>query len=182
MQSHHLSPMRDWLERSQRTPKLEITGVIDRNIYILYGTKWTIKIVWKSGVNFRQHLMEGQKTPSCYKPSWTAGLTEYVDGCSPRLAQARAFIREELVTILQVTHIRNYDLQTNGTQTSLLFGHPIRFPKFGQLFLGAHNSLYWTVLRLKTEDTGAFTYTHLIKSEWPSGVYNQVFCLTHHPP
>jgi hypothetical protein len=32
---------RDWLERSQRPPELEITGVIDSYIYIyLNGTEW----------------------------------------------------------------------------------------------------------------------------------------------
>jgi hypothetical protein len=30
---------RDWMEGSQRPPELEITGVIDKYIYILNGTK-----------------------------------------------------------------------------------------------------------------------------------------------
>jgi hypothetical protein len=41
---HHLSPKGIGWKESQRPPKLEITGVIDKYIYILNGTKWAKSI------------------------------------------------------------------------------------------------------------------------------------------
>jgi hypothetical protein len=67
---------RDWLERSQRPPRVRDYWH-NRYIYIymLNGTKWRLLLGEDMGGS-RCHLMEGQKTLSCYKPSWTEGLTK----------------------------------------------------------------------------------------------------------
>jgi hypothetical protein len=75
MQSHHLNPKGIGWNEVRDPPELEITGIIDRYIYMLNGTKWRLLLGEDMGGS-RCRLMEGQKTLSCYKPSWTEGLTK----------------------------------------------------------------------------------------------------------
>ena len=59
MLPHHLSPKGIGWKESQRPPELEITGVIDKYIYILNGTKWDNFYLCKAKGKCRKEFDEG---------------------------------------------------------------------------------------------------------------------------
>jgi hypothetical protein len=74
---HHLSSKGIGWKESQRPPKLEITGIIDKYIYILNGRKrenFICEMRRKIGGTASDGRTEDPIV--LQKPSWTEGLTE----------------------------------------------------------------------------------------------------------